>query len=274
MLKTSNELLSKHLIDDLAIENNALVWAHIGVKGLGILEEGLETITSSFNKILTEGSLVLPTFTYSWCNNNKYNNNSIGNKELGVYSNYVVNSKKFNRNQNPNFSVAVMDNSKEKNIEQMMNKKSTELTCFGKGSVFDNMYEYSKSNPAYILLLGGAHDDVIFRTTFMHYIEEKLDVPYRFSKKFYNPDDKSNFVTQFVRCLSSKEFYAKNTFSPPKSLGFPITCKFNSIGLDIVNEQILKSVQFQYSTTRMVPMFTFCNWLEKKIRDDPYYLLI
>lgn len=273
MLKTSNELLSRHLMNELSIESDALVWAHIGIKGFGILEDGLETIISSFNQTLTRGALVLPTFSYSWCNNNKFNIDSIVSKELGDFSNYAIKSRKFNRNQNPNFSATVMDNTSDKKIEKIINKKFTESTCFGNGSIFDNMYEYSKSNPAYILLLGGAHDDVLFRTTFMHYIEEKLDVPYRFSKKFYNPDKKTNFVTQFVKCLNAQDFCSKNSITPPEFLKFPIVYKFNNVGRDIVHEKILNSAQFQYSKTRVVSMFKFCNWLEKKIKNDPYYLL-
>lgn len=270
---TSESLLYDHLYYELSIEKNSLIWAHIGIKGLGVLDQGLETITSSFKNVIKDGSLVVPTFSYSWCNNATYDKNKLKNKELGAYSNYIIANKQFIRNSNPNFSVSIMDNTEEKIISTNILDKKTSLTCFGNSSVFNAMYEYSKSNPAYILLLGGAHDDVVFRTTFLHYVEEKVGVPYRYLKKFYNPNDNTDHVEQYVRYRNLKEYKDHNNKPPSNEIHFPIQSKYKKLGDDLFNENILINAKFQYSTSRMVPMYKFCNWLEKKIIKDPYYLI-
>ena len=50
-------------------------------------------------------------------------------------------------------------------------------SCFGKKSVFDHMYQMAQGRNGYIMLPGGAHSDVVFRTTFIHYVEEKSGCP-------------------------------------------------------------------------------------------------
>jgi len=273
MLKTSGELLKSHLINDLKLENNAMVWAHVGIQGLGILEKGLKTITSSFNQVLNKGSFIVPAFTYSWNDKKSFDKEKSTHKSLGVYSNHVISVKKFMRNSNPNFSVSILDNTSNKDISNSIIDKKTSITCFGYNSVFDIMYEYSKSYPAYILLIGGAHNDVIFRTTFLHYIEEKMNVPYRYNKKIYNPDNPNDNIVQSVRYLNGKEYEVINNSLPPNNWNFPIECKFNNMGNDIIKEKMIKVEKFQYSESRLVPIYDFCNWLEDKIKKDPYYLI-
>ena len=68
MFKTSVENLVEHLQRDMHISENSLVWLHSGLVGLGMLKGGVETITEAFSRVLPQGALVIPSFTYSWCN--------------------------------------------------------------------------------------------------------------------------------------------------------------------------------------------------------------
>ena len=47
MIKTNFNDIVNHLQNDLSIESEALVWLHSGVIGMGVLEEGIITITNS-----------------------------------------------------------------------------------------------------------------------------------------------------------------------------------------------------------------------------------
>ena len=49
MFKTTYENLFCHLRDDLKLEEDALVWLHSGVKGLGLIDDCVKTITDSFS---------------------------------------------------------------------------------------------------------------------------------------------------------------------------------------------------------------------------------
>ena len=84
-----------------------------------------------------------------------------------------------------------MDNTRNQNITKEICHHSTDTACFGLGSVFEKMYNISVNRPSYILLIGGAHNDVIFRTTFIHMVEEIVGVPYRYVKLFFDPKNKN-----------------------------------------------------------------------------------
>ena len=72
MLKTNSLELSRHLKQDLKIEKNALVFLHINVGGFGILKNGLDDIFDALSKVLSDGVLITPAFTYSWNKNKKF----------------------------------------------------------------------------------------------------------------------------------------------------------------------------------------------------------
>ena len=106
----------------------------------------------------------------------------------------------------------------------------------------------------------------------MHYIEEKVGVPYRYIKRFYNPVDKQDFVEQLSRFLS-KEEYLMVSNSNDSSYKFPIKEKYEKLGNDLINENVITRVDFRYSTTRSINIKELCDWLENKIRKDSEYLL-
>mgnify|MGYP001309039217 FL=1 len=213
MINTNLDDVVNHLKNDLLIEPEALVWLHSGVIGMGVLDEGIVTITNAFEKVLSSGALVIPTFTYSWCKGESFDPNRSECPDVGAYAEKAWQDDRFIRNNNPNFSVAVMDNTDNEEVKNKICDISTRSTCFGKGSVFEKMWQMSIYRPSYILLLGGAHNDVVFRTTFLHMVEEKVGIPYRYNKYFYNPEDKDDIVGQYVRYLSLAEYQSQNNSS-------------------------------------------------------------
>ena len=110
MINTNLQDIVNHLTNDLLIEPEALVWLHSGVIGMGVVKGGVETITNAFEKVLASGALVIPTFTYSWCNGESFDPNRSECPDVGAYAQEAWKDNRFIRNNNPNFSVAVMDN--------------------------------------------------------------------------------------------------------------------------------------------------------------------
>ena len=187
MFETNFDNLKHHLKEELKIEDNAIIWLHIGLKGLGkIKENNINVITDCFESALNSGSLIIPTFTYSWCENKVFDSLTSECQSMGSYASQAWKDSRFIRNNNPNFSVAMLRNSSNENLIEQVFTKGAEKSCFGKDSFFSNLYELSKMRNGYVILLGGAHDDVVFRSTFLHYVEEKVGVPYRYLKLFYN----------------------------------------------------------------------------------------
>ena len=272
MQKTSKQNLVDHLKNDINLKNNDFVWLHSGVIGLGLLEKGIETITEAFEEVLSEGALFIPTFTYIWCENKVFDPLISECPSMGSYASKAWKNSRFIRNNNPNFSVAMLRNSSNESLIEKVFTKGAEKSCFGKDSFFSNLHKLSKIKNGYIILLGGAFDDAVFHSTFLHYIEEKVGVPYRYLKQFYNPNNNQDFVEQFVRFLSEEE-YLKVTGLRDSTFKFPIEEKYEKLGNDLINEKLITRIDFRYSTTRSINIRKFCDWLETKLRIDSEYHL-
>ena len=274
MFRTTTDTLIKHLQDELNIECDSLIWLHSGLKGLGQLPGGHETITNAFSSVLSSGALVIPSFSYSWNKGENYDPLLTECSGMGGYAETAWKDSRFKRNLNPNFSVSIVDNTPDKKIENSLILPSSRYSCFGEESSFAKMLDLlSDDIPGYILLFGGAHDDVIFRTTFLHMAEESVGVPYRFIKKFKDPMGSSEAVNQSVRYLTREEFLEVNSYSAPEHLSFPIEAKYKLLGEDLKKEKLIRIVKYGYSESRIVEIKPFYSWLISKINDDPEYLL-
>jgi aminoglycoside 3-N-acetyltransferase len=273
MFKTTVENLAEHLQQDMMIAENSLVWLHSGIVGLGMIQGGVETITEAFSRILPEGALVIPSFTYSWCNAEVYDSSITECPDMGGYGKVAWKDRRFKRNSNPNFAVAIMDQTPDKRVENALLLDETKWTCFGDGSVFDHMYRLSEEMPGQIVLLGGAHNDVVFRSTFLHFIEERVGVPYRLLKRFYSPVNISESVEQYVRFFTEDEYQEKMCSSAPANYQFPISENYDQLGKDLQNDRMITMKNFGYSETRVVEMSTFCSWLQTKLIKNPEYFL-
>lgn len=273
MLTTTRDKLVQHLKDELRLTPTDFVFLHSGTTGLGKVEGGHCTITDAFAEVLSEGALVIPTFTYSWCRGEPYNPaTSQCPPSMGNYGRDAWKDPRFIRGGNPNFSIATLTNAYNQHFIKALFTSPAHQTCFGQGSVFDRMYQLSGERDGYVLLFGGAHNDVIFRSTFLHYVEERMDVPYRYVKRFWNPQNSEEYVDQQVRILSEEE-YRKHRGEPDGRYHFPILPRYQKVGEDLVNEKLINIVPFAYSKSRMVHVRKFCDWLIKKLEQNQDYLL-
>ena len=137
------------------------------------------------------GTLVLPTFTYS-ATNRKIFYPSKTKSEVGVISNKFLDFDGVQRTKNPIFSFGEIGKNKDKLL------KIDDYTCFGKNSIFANLYELS----AKIICLGCSTKNSI---TFMHHLEEKALVPYR-KYIFFDGVISENKKSYEVKC----EYYARD----------------------------------------------------------------
>ena len=270
MFRTTVEKLVEHMKNDLLLSANDSVFLHSGVKGFGLLEGGIMTILEAFRKTIPSGLLMIPTFSYSWCEGKIYDPLTTDCKAMGSFGADVWKKPGFIRSTNPNFSIATI--SFQGNESEIQKLYDVDDTCFGEKSVFDNIYHRSLQKPTYIMLLGGAHNDCIFRCTFVHYVEEKVKIDYRYKKNFHNPANHDEFVTQFVRYLTGEEFENEKVkeFS---EFTFPITHDYTELGDDLVSKRLIDIKPFGYSQTRMVRLNTFCDFLEKELKNNPRYIL-
>lgn len=122
-------------------------------------------------KELKVETLVFPTFTFSYGNKEDFDVRNTPTK-MGMLNEYVRNLPESVRSVDPMLSVAVIG--KNKDILNVTGEKS-----LGAGCIFDNLH---KTEGVKFLFLGTSFGQC---GTHMHYVEEKLRVPYRYDMDFY-----------------------------------------------------------------------------------------
>lgn len=157
------------------ISSGQIVLSHSNIGFFGIPSEGNDRETA--DRIVLEGfldvlgksgTLIVPTFTYSFCKNETFDPD-LSQSTCGPWSEYVRTQSTARRSLDPLFSVAAIG----KQSREMT--KDMPLECFGKGSFWER---FLRADGVICNL------NVWVISTFIHYIEKKLNVPYRYDKLF------------------------------------------------------------------------------------------
>lgn len=171
-------------IDDLVnalkesgVQKGDIILLYTSMSTLG-LPEGVKSqddlcalCLEAFHTVLgDEGTLAIPTYTYSLGNNEVYDPLSTPCPQLGPLAEYFRKLPNVSRSADPFLSVAV----KEPHASALIENISS--TSYGKGFFFERLVELRGK----IVCLG-----LDFRwTTFIHYSEEIANVPFRYKKQF------------------------------------------------------------------------------------------
>jgi aminoglycoside 3-N-acetyltransferase len=147
----------------------------------------IDTLQKSIGR---QGTLIMPTFTYSFCQGlpyDLYNSPST----VGALTEYFRRQTEVIRTRHPLFSVAICGPQKEV-LQQV------DLDSFGPHSIFALM----RKGKGKFLFFGAAFQ----ACTFIHHIEQMHGVPYRYMKEFLGTikegeQEYSAIATYFVRYL-------------------------------------------------------------------------
>ncbi len=138
-------------------------------KGEASAENANKTLLEALlNVIGNEGTLIVPTFTYSFSNQMGFNP-ATTSSNCGSFAEYIRLHPSSMRSHDPNVSVAAIG------------KKAAELTsdvaknAYGQDSFFARFFQESGKICNFNFDTG---------STLVHYIERLLDVPYRYEKAF------------------------------------------------------------------------------------------
>lgn len=151
----------------------AMVHSDVGTFGkLGMIsdrERFLGEILKAFLNVLgPEGTLIVPTYTYGFCKGEVFDVKE-SRSDTGIFAEHVRKQKNAVRSEDPIFSHTGIGKAAKRLLE------GVGTDCFGKDSFFDRFYEAGGK----ILNFGK-----FFDITFLHYIENKFGVSYRYNKKF------------------------------------------------------------------------------------------
>lgn len=163
--------------DILSIPSDITQLLRIARKEHGVATEGkrnefLNDLVDTFQKAVgPEGTLLFPTFTWDFNHGLPFDIRSTPGK-VGSLPNWILkNRRDFIRTQHPMYSFMVWG--KDAHLLAGMNNAD----CWGQYSPFGYMYR----NDAKALFLNVS---VQRGFTFVHYVEETLQVPYRYYKNF------------------------------------------------------------------------------------------
>ncbi len=157
------------------------------------LENRLNTLINDLvNFIGNSGTLVIPTFSYTFTKNQEFDFENTPS-DIGTFSESCRIRPEFCRSRNPNFSFSSVG----KYAKYFADSRIDD--CFGNGTAFDLLFKYN----AKIVCLGCDFS----RITFAHYVEQSIGVPYRYLKSFkgylVNGQTKESIDnTYYVRDLS------------------------------------------------------------------------
>ena len=153
--------------DVVFLHSDALVTAELHGNDIN---QNVDTLFGGITDLLgLEGTLVLPTFTYSATKGEVYNVQQT-QSDVGLLTEFFRKRPAVRRSLNPIFSVAACG-SKADSFS-----RSSANDCFGHDSCFGLIYKYN----SWIFTLGCSFD----RITFIHYLDQIACVDHRYFKTF------------------------------------------------------------------------------------------
>lgn len=159
-------------IEQMGILPQDTVFIHSSMKAIGEVEGGADTVLDAFMEYLSEGLLILPTHTWGFLNEtfNVFDPKKEGTC-VGILTNLFLKRPGVVRSLHPTHSVAAYG----KDAREYVQGEEKVGTPCAPGGCYDRLREKN----AKILLLGVTHA----KNTFIHCVEELLDVPERFTEE-------------------------------------------------------------------------------------------
>ncbi len=239
------------VLKQTGIKKGDSVFVHSDLKSFGKLSDKiirndfLESFIEALKKTVGEdGNIIMPTFSYSFCKKEIFDP-EITPSTVGILSEYFRKLKGVSRSIDPIFSVAALGPNKEYFTDVGTN-------CFGEKSIFEKLYDKNVK----IVFLGETFD-----ITYIHFVEQKCGVPYRFIKKFKGKIKLENELKEFV--------FDYNVRPLDKNVSYNL----EGIADFLENKGVLKKVEIGNSKIRVVNAVDAFNVLKRGLENDINLLL-
>ena len=163
-------------LSEAGIERGDTIFVHsdvgavIGAGNIFSPHKTLDLLTECFLEAVgPEGTFIVPAFNYDFCGGKPYSHEKT-RSQVGLLSNHVLSDKRAVRSFHPSYSVAAIGADAEK-ITGRVSKSS-----FGEDSIFHRLHQRN----ARLVFFNVS----FYYCTFIHYVEQKIGVDYRFLKTF------------------------------------------------------------------------------------------
>lgn len=247
-------LTKKHLIDGfkkLGLKENDIVIVHSSFKSFGPVEGGPQTVIDAILHILgNNGTLVMPTYTLSFCN--QANKTGLGifdvqnsPSEMGILTEFLRKMPNSIRTSHPIHSVTAIGKY-AKRIEQIDEKSS-----FGAKSIFNLLHQLN----AKMIIIGLSYDASL---TFFHYIEQTISVPYRYIKQFPG------------KIIFNKNNEYEDTFSMyVKNLEKNVRTNYDKLGAFLEQNNAVKIHKIGESTVKIMKSKDVFSIVSEELKRNP-----
>ncbi|MHA7733141.1 AAC(3) family N-acetyltransferase [Nitrosopumilus sp. S6] len=205
-MKKSHDYTKEDIILSLkksGLQKGDSIFLHSNLGFFGKLKDGNDIGTlckifeeSIFEVIGDKGTLIVPTFSLSFCNNQVYDKKNTPSIECGIFSEYIRKKEDSKRSDDANFSVCAIG------CKSDILTSNVPEQSFGKNSFWDRLLKEDGK----ICRFNMSSD----YNTFVHLIEKKMNVSYRFDKEFSgysieNGKEVKKKSIHFVRNLDDEE---------------------------------------------------------------------
>ncbi len=242
----------KDLVNDfveLGLKKDDVILVYSSFESFGGVLGGPQIVVDALLDILgNSGTLIVPTFNFSFSNNNPIFDIKNTISEMGIISEIVRKNIQSNRTIDPVYSFAILGKLKE------TLGTITYDNSYGRDSMFAKLREYN----AKILMIGSSYTESM---SFFHHIEEMQKVDYRYTKEFCG-----QFVNEsgiISPCQIS--FRVRN-------LELGVKAEGNKIGVILENEKIVKIKKIGNSIVRIMDANKVYNRTIKELKKNQQIL--
>lgn len=242
------------ILEILGLKKDDAVFVHSDLSNFKVFGSDFWSISENiFNAILEiigkNGAILVPTFTYNNFKNKKVFDNKNTISETGIFSEFVRIKKNSLRSNHPIFSVSSFGGKSEIFV------RNNSLNSTGLGSPFDRLYHFD----AKILHL---NLELVKFCTYLHFIEEKNYVPYRYSKYFeYSIVDQNN---------KKKKLIFENFCRKTETLRFPPHSK--RLQRMLILNDITKEKKIKKNLVTLTECQKLYNFTSNKMKKNKYIL--
>ena len=217
--------------------------AHLSYKAIEPVEGGIQTVIDALLEAVGDsGTIVLPTFTFSFCESAKWNRQKTPS-EMGIISELARNHKDAKRSCHPIYSVVAIGS---KSNEY---KNCNDSNGIGDKSPFAKL---KKDNGIMALIGVGYNQGFVIG----HHIEWKENVNYRYLKEFSGKVIDNGIVD-------------KNTFSIlVRDLKKGVLTDFRKLGYMLEHNGAMKVGRFGWAITRVIRAQKFSKLTRKWIKEE------
>jgi aminoglycoside 3-N-acetyltransferase len=242
----------KDLVNDfveLGLEKDDVILVYSSFASFGGVLGGPQIVIDALLDILGKnGTLIVPTFNFSFSNNKSIFDIKNTPSEMGIISEFVRKTNQSKRTIDPVYSFSILGKLKE------TLSSISYLNSYGKNSMFAKLREYN----AKILMIGLSYTESM---TFFHHVEEMQKVDYRYTKEFHGQFVNESGIISPCRI----SFRVRN-------LELGVKAEANRMGIILENEKISKIKKIGNSIVKLMNVNEVYDRTIKELKKNPHIL--